>query len=178
MAAILLATSGSGKSHFARITNGPKGLPVADGDAIVSATCGWPKDKKGRPWWKHPQADEFHRQHVRSIIDVCRTNPDIVVYWWSHLLVVVPELRASGAFSEIVGVHVPESILKRNWTAREALISQGKSGHRSREWDDYQVGWKVAGERFKALNIPTFPSFTDAALLERLSLHVSERGSM
>jgi len=166
---IIFATSGSGKSHFARVATAPTGIPVVDGDAVISAHDLWPKAKF---WWKEPGADDVHLRHAELIAKTLVTNPDIIVVWWTRLRIVRPVLDKLKI--PMAGVQITEAELRRNWESRETAIKEGLSGHSSRSWEDYKKGWIKAESELEGLRV--YDSFQQCA--KAMKIYISNRANM
>lgn len=173
MSKIIFATSGSGKSYFAKRAHGPSGLCIVDGDAIVSATVGWPKPKM---WWKLPENQRWQENHARSVRQVMERNPDIIVVWWASLKYVWPILSQTSGMTAAAGVQISEVQLRANWLSREKAIKAGESGHHSRSWESYKSGWEKALLEFHECNFPVYDSFE--TLAQKWKLWVDAKANM
>jgi len=140
----------------------------------MSAAGLWPKAKF---WWKDDAiALQAHRSHGERLVRLFDRHSDLAVTFWTKLAVVVPIVRAADPTIVQVGVQLEESVLFRNWKAREEAIADGESGHSSRPWEDYRKGWEKAMSEFASASIEVFPSFEVAA--KKLGLYVSRKGGM
>lgn len=68
---IIVAPSGSGKSHLARVH------PIfKDGDEVIRDTVGWPTEEE---WWLAPDRNEYRNEQWGAIVEWAKNNPSRVV---------------------------------------------------------------------------------------------------
>lgn len=177
MSAIIHATSAAGKTRFCNFAYGPRGIRVVDGDDIIAATVGYPKNEPGKvPWWHRPGADEIHLAQCDAVMATLLRNDDLVVAWNTSTRVwyQVWESRGLGRGVVQLAVCPPESVLRANYEDRERRILQRDPtvGHSTRSWESYRHGREKQLQSYHELGIPVSLSFTQAA--RKLGLYVKK----
>jgi hypothetical protein len=158
---LVLASSYSGKSYWAEHAYTSIGTPFSDGDQIIGAHKLWPKTPN---WWEHMtdgDLEKLHVRHANCIADVLSRNKDLSLVFWTNVNLLVPIIRRRCPSVKILGVVIPDDVLKQRYDKREAAIKAGSSkDHKhGRPWNRVLKGSIRAAAQFSALRIVTYRSF-------------------
>lgn len=170
MQALILAPSCSGKTHFTNFAYGSSGVPLIDGDDVISATVGWIE------WQRANEAAraKMHRDHAQAILDLFLRNKDASVVFHTDIDVMVPFIKKNASNVKLAFVVLTNGEYARNVALRAAAIARGESSHKQpKDKDVIQAMAAYYRKRAPELGVTIYPSFVAAA--RALHLYVSKR---
>lgn len=153
---LILAPACTGKSHFAKNVKTKLGIPVVDGDDLISAAGLWPAGQ----WWLEPNAHEVHQGHVIHILSVMAVNPSLVVVFNGQPEMFAKATRRTPAFRG-ASIHVTGVVYPRHHYLQTAELRQSTShgykpsGQSAADQADAML------ERYLRAGIGVYHSFTD-----------------
>lgn len=150
---LILAPSGSGKSHYVKSPEAKgRGNKIVDGDKLVT----WPKQHR---WWEKPKLKErVHESTTSEIAKYIRENPDHVVLWNGDVSLLVRKVRGP-----IIAVLPGDKELERNARARtETQRKLGKLGVQPNTLKELIGGRNRLKALTQVYHIPTARDFQTA----------------
>lgn len=153
---LILAPSCSGKTHYTKRAFGSRGVPLIDGDHVISATCGWPDwsnlDDAGKHAWT--------KKSVPIIVDVLLANADVSVAYNGAPMELVPECRRRAPKVRIIAVVLTSAQYRKNFALRKAAAERGGS-HRGDKWtvDEIVAHAEANALAYRRLGLEVLPSW-------------------